>query len=156
VPGIASANNAKRRPAEFAQERLIELRDDSTRVGVAGQRLDTRNNLAEKALTDVADALLYPARIALRSASADSVNRMVIFAGMWLFQTEACLRVCERYLPASIKVRGRQRPPRPSDLAGHLALGIAQGRAAHFGGFFEKWQFLAPWLPYLTGKCGFT
>jgi hypothetical protein len=81
---------------------------------------------------------------------------MVIFAGMWLFQTEACLRVCERYLPASIKVRGRQRPPRPSDLAGHLALGIAQGRAAHFGGFFEKWQFLAPWLPYLTGKCGFT
>jgi hypothetical protein len=106
VPGIASANNAKRRPAEFAQERLIELRDNSTRVGVAGQRLDTRNNLAEKALTDVADALLYPARIASRSASADSVNRMVIFAGMWLFQTEACLRVCERYLPASIKVRG--------------------------------------------------
>jgi hypothetical protein len=71
VPGIASVNNAKRRPAEFAQERLIELRDDSTRVGVAGQRLDTRNNLAEKALTDVADALLYPARIASRSASGN-------------------------------------------------------------------------------------
>ena len=57
LAGVTAVDDPKRRPDQFPQERLRELRNDPTHVGMAGQRFDAGDDLVKQSVADLGNRL---------------------------------------------------------------------------------------------------